>query len=82
MLRHIRTSVDIPAPLLQRAKKLARERGISLRQLLVDGLRSVVERDARAPSHRMENCSFGHGGLVEGLTWTDSERMNELIYEE
>jgi hypothetical protein len=78
----MRTSVDIPDPLLRRAKKLAQQRGVSLRQLLLDGLRLVVERDVRASTHRMQDCSFGKGGLVEGLAWTDSERINELIYEE
>jgi hypothetical protein len=73
--------VEIPDPLLRRAKKLARERGVSLKQLLVDGLRLVLEREANAPAHRMQECSFGQGGLVEGLSWSDAERMDEIIYE-
>jgi hypothetical protein len=82
MLTHMRTSVDIPEPLLRRAKKLARERGIPLRQLLIDGLRSVVENDVKVSAHRMQDHSFGRGGLVEGLSWSDSERLNELSYED
>jgi hypothetical protein len=82
MLSHMRTSVDIPDALLRRAKKLAQERGVSLRQLLLEGLRSVVERDGKTSTHRMRDCSFGTGGLVEGLAWSDGERMNELIHEE
>lgn len=71
--------MDIPDPLLLRAKKLARERGVTLRQLLLDGLRSIVEE--RPPKrHRMIDRSFGEGGLVEGLSWSDSERMDELVY--
>jgi hypothetical protein len=82
MLKHMRTSVEIPDALLRRAKKLARERGVTLRQLLLDGLRSVVERPDSAPTYRMKDCSFGEGGLVEGLSWSDVERVDELVYED
>ncbi len=77
MLLHMRTSFDIPDPLLQRAKKLARERGTTLRQLLLDGLRSTVEQDAQPRPHRMKDFSFGKGGLVSGLSWGD-ERIDEI----
>jgi hypothetical protein len=81
MLEHMRTSIDIPDLLLRRAKRVARERGVSLKQLVIDGLRTVVERQANGPSaHRMKDCSFGQGGLVDGLSWSDTERMNELVY--
>jgi hypothetical protein len=78
----MRTSVDIPDSLLRRAKRVARERGVSLKQLVIDGLRTVVEREASAPTtHLMKDRSFGEGGLVDGLSWSDTERMNELVYE-
>jgi hypothetical protein len=76
----MRTSVEIPDPLLRRAKKLARERGVSLKQLVIDGLRTVVEREAAPAAHRMKDHSFGQGGLVDGLSWSDTESMNEQVY--
>ena len=76
----MRTSIDIPEPLMRRARKVARERGTTLRQLVLDGLRSIVERDARSTAYRMKDCSFGREGLVSGLSWSDSERMDELVY--
>jgi hypothetical protein len=76
----MRTSVDIPDPLLRRAKKLAREQGLTLRQLLVDSLRATLERSAPAAKHRMKDRSFGEGGLVSGLAWSDTERIDELAY--
>lgn len=80
MLWHMRTSFDIPEPLLRRAKKLARDRKTTLRQVVIDGLRAVVERNTGAVRHRMKDCSFGDGGLVDGLSWSDSERIDELVY--
>jgi len=82
MLTHMRTSIDIPDPLFRRAKKLARERGMTLKDLLLEGLRSSVEPENRRGAHRMKDRSFGEGGLVEGLSWSDSERINELVYGE
>jgi hypothetical protein len=78
----MRTSVDIPGPLMARAKKLARESGRTLRELLLEGLRSVVERGGAQRRHRMKDCSFGEGGLVTGLSWSDNEQMHALVYED
>jgi len=80
MLLHMRTSIDIPDPLLKRAKKLARDRGTTLRQLLLEGLRAVVQGEATVRRHRMKDRSFGEGGLVSGLSWSDSDRIDELVY--
>ena len=82
MLRHMRTSIDVPDALLNKARKVARERGGTLRELVIEGLRAVLERQARAPRFRLRDASFfGKGGLVEGLDETDWERIRDLSYE-
>lgn len=80
MLEHMRTSIDIPDPLLKRARKAARDRGITLRQLVVDGLRAVLPASTSPEPHRMKDLSFGTGGLVDGLSWSDTERLDDLLY--
>jgi hypothetical protein len=67
MPTHIRTSFDIPDPLLRKAKAVARARKTTLRQLLLEGLRAVVEE--RPAQYRLEDHAFGGKGLVEGLGW-------------
>jgi len=76
----MRTSVEIPDPLMRRAKRLAQRRKTTLRELVLEGLRVVVDRDVRPPSYELEDCSYGSGGLVAGLSWEDQERMDELVY--
>jgi hypothetical protein len=76
----MRTSVDIPDPLFDRARKVARERGITLRELLLEGLTWSLERQKPARKHHMKDHSYGEGGLVAGLSWSDSERLDELAY--
>lgn len=78
----MRTSIDIPDSLFQRAKKLARERKTSLRALLLEGLSEVLRRERPGRErYQMKDCSFGSGGLVEGLEWTDGDRLRDLTYE-
>ncbi len=84
MLRHMRTTLDLPTPLLEKAKRLARARRTTLRQLVAEGLQWVVEADkaSRAsPSFRLRDASFGEGGLANGLDENDWERIRELTYE-
>jgi hypothetical protein len=28
----------------------------------------------------LRDCSFGEGGLVDGLSWSDTERLDDLVY--
>lgn len=80
MLRHMRTSVDIPDPLLSRAKNVARERRTTLRQLVLEGLRRVIE-DAPDGSYEWRDGSFGGDGLVDGLTPDDWGEIQRRAYE-
>ena len=79
MSRHIRTSFDIPDPLLRKAKAVARARKTTLRQLLLEGLRAVVEE--RPAPYRLEDHAFGGKGLVEGLGWDDWDEILRRSYE-
>lgn len=80
MLTHMRTSVDIPDPLLRRARRLARERGTTLRQVLLDGLRAIVSSEKPSSKYRLKDRSYGSGGLVDGLSWGDAQAIDELTY--
>jgi hypothetical protein len=81
MLGRMRTSFDLPDPLLDDAKRLAIERGVPLRDLVEEGLRLVLAAQGkRAKPYKLENFTYGTGGLVEGLEWGDWDRMQELSY--
>jgi hypothetical protein len=76
----MRTSVDLPDSLLRRARKLARERGTTLRQILIEGLTARLDREPTARGYRLQDRSYGEGGLVSGLAWSDTERLDEIAY--
>ncbi|MBN1654992.1 MAG: DUF2191 domain-containing protein [Deltaproteobacteria bacterium] len=78
----MRTSVDIPDNLLRRIKGLARRRGTTLRELIIQGLRDALTREAAtARGYRLEECAVGEGGLIEGLTDSDWDEVRARIYE-
>jgi Arc/MetJ family transcription regulator len=71
MLTHMRTTIDLPDALLAKAKRVARARGIALRELTIQALSALLgQGEPRAP-FRLRDASFGKQGLVKGLSETD-----------
>ena len=78
----MRTSIDLADGLLGRARRLARQRGITLRALVEEGLRRVLsEQRDTPPAFRLEDVTFGKGGLTEEFSESDWEKLRELTYE-
>jgi len=78
----MKTTVEIADPLFHQAKALAAEEGITFRDLVEAGLRSVVEagRKAAAEPFRLRDGSFKGGrGLQPGVKRED---LAVLAYEE
>ena len=75
----MRTTVSIHDELLASARLRARERGVTLSQLIEDGLRREL---SAAPDHaqRPEVPVFrGRGGLVPGVDISSSRALYELL---
>jgi hypothetical protein len=81
MLSHMRTSVELSDGLLERARKLAQRRGVTLRALVEEGLRRVLAESASETAFRLQDVTYGEGGFVEGVTQSDWERIRDSIYE-
>jgi hypothetical protein len=81
MLPHMRTSIELPDPILKRAKRVARQRGTTLRALIEEGLRKVLDEAEPVRPFRLRDASFGQEGLVDGLTDGDWDRIRDLSYE-
>lgn len=81
MFSHMRTTLDLPDPLFLQAKKLARDRKIPFRALVAEALRRVVTEEAPRRKFKLPQRPFGRGGLVEGLSWSDWDRIRDLVYE-
>jgi len=55
----VKTTIDIADDLISRAKIVQKRDGVTLRALVEDGLRMVLDRDARQPAYRFEPIVAG-----------------------
>jgi hypothetical protein len=76
----MKTTIEISDPLLRAARQTAKREGTTVRALVEQGLRLVIEERKRTPAFRLRDASVGGEGLqpgVEGLSW---EALRALAY--
>jgi hypothetical protein len=77
----MKTTIDIPDPVLDEARKLAEREGTTVKALVELGLRRVIAERRRGGAFKLRKASFKGRGLrpeLEGASW---ERLRELAYE-
>jgi len=78
---HMKTTVELSAPLLKEAKALAAREGTTLRALLEEGLRESVARRKRGRRFRLRDTTVRGRGLQPGVDLSNWEQIRALIYE-
>ena len=82
MVSHMKTTIEIPDSLLGRVKEVCRREGTTLRALVEEGLRGVVERRAKAKRpFKLKDASYGAGGMHPNVRDGGWERLRDLAYE-
>jgi len=79
MVGHMKTTVGIPDSLLSDAKRLAVEEGLTLRELVVEGLRLVLKRRDR-DEFRLRDARVDGRGVQVGVNEGDWTRIQRMIY--
>jgi hypothetical protein len=78
----MKTTFDLPDPLLDKARRVAASRGTTVKALVETGLRKVIEEHSRPPKpFKLKNASVSGNGLqpaAQGLTWA---QLLEMSYE-
>ena len=77
----MKTTVEIPDPLAQEAKAVARREKTTLRALIEAGLRHVVRDRMRRACFQLRDASFGGRGLQPDFRDGDWQRIREAAYE-
>jgi hypothetical protein len=80
---HIKTTLDITAPLLDEVKRLAAREHVTLRVLVEEGLRAVIAARGSTPAFRMRDARF-HGkgrGLHPAFAARGYEALRDAAYE-
>lgn len=76
----MRTTINLPDPLLERAKGEAARENLTLSELVESALRDrILRRPADAKSTPFRLVTFGDGGLQPGRSW---DRLKDVIDEE
>ena len=76
----MKTTIYVSDSLLMRAKRHARWQGRTLRALVEEGLRRVLDEDTNRPPYELPDCSVGepHGDNPLGRrSWSD---LRDEIY--
>jgi hypothetical protein len=63
-LSNVKTIIDIADDLFLRSKQVSRERGVTLRELLAEGLECALEKRSVAPATRVKAVTFKGQGLA------------------
>jgi hypothetical protein len=77
----MKTTIDIPEPLLDEARKTAAREGTTLRSLVEQGLRQVIAERARRKPFRLRDASVGGEGLRPELRDAGWDQIRDIIYE-
>lgn len=83
MGRHMKTTVDIPDALFERAKRIAARERTTLRALIEEGLREAVRKRSRsAGAFRLRDAAFKEGrGLQPEFADGRWDRILDAVYE-
>lgn len=78
----MKTTIDIPAPLLEEARRAADRDGTTLKALVETGLRRMLaERRGKTAPFRLRDASFRGEGLQPGVATGSWEAIRDAIYE-
>ena len=77
----MKTTIDIADDLLLSAKRLAAERGTTLRALVETALRRLVEESERGEPFHLRDASFAGRGLQPAFRDRAWEQIRDAAYE-
>ncbi len=76
----MKTTVEVPDALFERAKRLAKRSGRPMRALIEEGLRRVLEDEKPATRYRLPDRSVGEPGAANPLESMDWATLRNEIY--
>lgn len=78
----MKTTFDLPPPLLEQTRQLAAQRNTTVKELVIAGLRKVIEESKKSEKpFKLENASVKGKGLQKGVQHLSPAQLIELSYE-
>ena len=81
MVNHMKTTVQIPDPLFEEARKVAQREKTTLKALIEKGLRKVLSEYKQPNQFKLRNASFKGNGLQSHLGDETWDQIRSTSYE-
>lgn len=80
MLKHMRTTINLPDDLILQAKKAALEADTTLTEIIANALREALSRHRnRKPKSEFKVIASGRGGLLPGVDLDDASSLLDIM---
>jgi hypothetical protein len=76
----MKTTIEIPDPLLNDARRVAAREGSTVRSLVEQGLRRVLAEKLPGRDYKLKRASFKGNGVCQGLHEGQWQSLRNLIY--
>jgi Bacterial antitoxin of type II TA system, VapB len=77
----MKTTIEISNSLLETAREVAGREKTTVKALVEEGLRKVIEERAQSPGFKLRRATFKGKGLQPQAAGASWEQIRELIYE-
>jgi hypothetical protein len=77
----MKTTIEISDPLLETARQVAGREKTTVRALVEEGLRKVIEARQQASGFKLRRVTFQGNGLQPQAAGASWEQIREMIYE-
>jgi hypothetical protein len=80
MLKHMRTTINLPDDLVLQAKKAALEADTTLTEVIANALReTLARRKQKTPKKKFKIITYGKGGTYPGVDISDTSALLDLM---
>jgi hypothetical protein len=80
MLGQVRTTINLPDDLIQRAKRAALESGTTLSKFIENALReALAKRRGKSSRGKFKVIAYGKGGLMPGGNLDDTSALLDIM---
>jgi hypothetical protein len=80
MLRHMRTTINLPDELVLRAKKAALDSKTTLTEIIANALRATLSKRPRKPQKKKTRLiTYGKGGTFPGIDISNSATLLDIM---
>ncbi len=80
MLKHMRTTINLPDDLILQAKKVALEADTTLTEIIANALReTLARRTQKGPKKKFRMITYGKGGTYPGVDISDTSALLDIM---